>query len=200
MGTVNAMGLYAAPGIAPSPNIVSISATSIADPSKSGTAQITITTPPGSPNAPTITSISPVQGRPGDVITISGTNFGTLLQTVVFSGPDGISIPIFVNQGSPTSLTVQVPLQTVSEPLFVQVPLGGGSFSNSNSVPFVRLPDLRIRAPQIDLGAGESESFQVAFFGTSTPQVVAWTANQGSITSAGTYTAPGSLEDRKSVV
>jgi hypothetical protein len=82
----------------------------------------------------------------------------------------------------------------MSGSLFVQVPVGSGNAMNSNGLRFTRLPDLRIRAPKNDLAAGESVSFQVALFGSSTSQTIVWSTNQGSITSGGTYTAPGSLQ------
>jgi hypothetical protein len=48
VGMINSSGLYTAPGVVPSPNLVLISATSVADPTKSATAQVTITTAPPS--------------------------------------------------------------------------------------------------------------------------------------------------------
>ena len=44
-GTINASGLYTAPANVPNPNIVSIIATSVADPTKSGGAQVVIAPP-----------------------------------------------------------------------------------------------------------------------------------------------------------
>lgn len=194
-GTISSAGLYVAPGAVPVPSTVAISATSVEDQTKSGSAQATITTPVPAPTAPpTITSISPMQGAPGDEIQISGSGLGVLVQTVVFSGPSGLTIPTLVEQGSPTALRVRVPLETASGPVFMRVTDANGNVTNSNSLPFTRLPDLRIRAPQNDLAAGESESFKVVFFGTSTPEAIVWSAQQGSISSDGTYIAPSSLQ------
>jgi hypothetical protein len=55
-GTINTSGLYTAPSFAPSPNMVSISATSVADATKSGMAQATIT---GIAAGPISVSVSP---------------------------------------------------------------------------------------------------------------------------------------------
>jgi hypothetical protein len=192
VGTISAAGLYTAPAAVPSPSTLTISATSTEDTTMSGQAQVTVTAPIST--TPSITSISPAQGAPGDVIQISGANLGYPTQTVVFSGPNGIGIPVTVSQGSPTSLSVRVPLETISGPVFAEVPQPSGSPLTTNGLPFTRLPDLRIRAPQKDLGAGETESLNVVVFGSSTPQTIVWSANSGSITSSGTYTAPGSLQ------
>ncbi|HVW96143.1 MAG TPA: FG-GAP-like repeat-containing protein, partial [Mucilaginibacter sp.] len=55
---------------------------------------------------PTITSFSPASGKPGDVITITGTNFGaTLSDNIVFFGATKAAI----SAASATSLTVTVP-------------------------------------------------------------------------------------------
>jgi hypothetical protein len=104
---------------------VAIMATTVATPTQSGTASVSLA------GMPTITSISPPQGGPGDQIQIIGIDFGYLVQTVVFSGPGGLSIAIPVSQGSPGSLTVSVPLQAATGPLFVQVPGANGTATNS---------------------------------------------------------------------
>jgi hypothetical protein len=43
VGTISASGLYRAPGTVPSPAVVTVSATSAADPSKSASAPVTVT-------------------------------------------------------------------------------------------------------------------------------------------------------------
>ena len=48
VGTISTTGLYTAPAAVPSPDVVTIKATSVADPSKSGSATVTITASPGS--------------------------------------------------------------------------------------------------------------------------------------------------------
>jgi len=47
VGTISASGLYTAPAAVPSPDTVTVKATSVADPSKSASATVTITAPPG---------------------------------------------------------------------------------------------------------------------------------------------------------
>jgi hypothetical protein len=126
-------------------------------------------------------------------LTVTGENFGTLVQTVVFSGNNGLPIATFVDAGAETSLTVKVPLEALSGSLIVQVPSATGSTLSSNPVQFTRLPDLRIRAGQRDLGAGEGTTFQAVTFGDPVPQTVVWSADQGSISPSGEYLAPSTV-------
>jgi hypothetical protein len=188
VGTITTSGIYTAPSNIPTLTSVSVMATTVATPTVSGTASVLLA------GMPTITSISPTQGAPGDEIQISGIDFGFLVQTVAFSGPNGLSIAQPVSQGSPTSLTVQVPLQAATGPLFIQVPSADGNITNSNSLPFTRVPDLRIRAAKKDLGVGEGETLEMTAFGSSATQTIVWSADQGSITNNGAYFAPASIQ------
>src|SRR5437773_761017 len=48
VGTISTTGVYTAPATVPSPAIVTVTAVSVADPTRSGSAQVTITAPPPS--------------------------------------------------------------------------------------------------------------------------------------------------------
>ena len=52
VGTISATGLYTAPPVAPTPNVVTVKATSTVESSKFGTAQATIQQPTPSPRTP----------------------------------------------------------------------------------------------------------------------------------------------------
>src|SRR5215472_3295724 len=143
--------------------------------------------------APTITSLSPHSGAPGDQIQITGTNLGYFVLNVVFTGPNGTQISTTVAP-SPTILTLQVPRLAATGPVFVLVPDGQGGFNQTNTLNFTRAPGLRIRASKRDISAGERDDLLVAFFGTASPQVVQWSADVGAIDAGGHYTAPGSLQ------
>ena len=54
LGTIDASGLYAAPAIPPSPNTVTVKATSAADPTRTASASVAVVNP-----APLLSSISP---------------------------------------------------------------------------------------------------------------------------------------------
>ena len=74
---------------------------------------LTLTTP-----APTVTSISPVSGKVGDAVTITGTNFSTTpaSNVVWFGGAEAT-----VTSASATSLTATVPVGAILEPVAVTV-------------------------------------------------------------------------------
>ncbi len=65
---------------------------------------------------PTITSITPSKGKPGDVVTISGTNFNAAISNNIVSFG---SIKAVVNAASATSLTVTVPSGITFAPISV---------------------------------------------------------------------------------
>jgi DNA-binding beta-propeller fold protein YncE len=80
LGTITPAGLYTAPGA--SPGVVTVTATSTADPTQSGTAQVSIS----SGGAPTLTSVDPGVAAQGSVqqdVYLTGTNFESTSQVVV---------------------------------------------------------------------------------------------------------------------
>jgi hypothetical protein len=140
---------------------------------------------------PSITSLSPQPATAGDTLTITGQNLGPIL-TAVFSDAVGGQIPAASTVVNSTTATVTVPQGSVTGNFFVQLAQGTLTPTQSNTVQFQRLARLRIRAPQNDVGAGESIEFNYALMGDATPQSVTFTADQGSF-SATTYTAPSSV-------
>jgi hypothetical protein len=71
LGTIDSSGKYTAPATLPSPNILTIKATSSADTSKSSTSSVTLMNP-----TPVLTGISPASTNLGNFsLTITGSNF-----------------------------------------------------------------------------------------------------------------------------
>jgi hypothetical protein len=71
LGTIDSNGNYTAPAVLPSPNSVSVTATSAADATKSGSASVTLWNP-----TPTLSGISPASTNLGSfTLTVNGTNF-----------------------------------------------------------------------------------------------------------------------------
>jgi hypothetical protein len=71
LGTIDSNGNYSAPTTLPSPNSVSVTATSGADPTKSSSASVTLWNP-----TPTLSGISPASTNLGSfTITVTGSNF-----------------------------------------------------------------------------------------------------------------------------
>jgi hypothetical protein len=138
-GSISTSGLYSAPGSAPSPNAISVVATSAADPTKSASATVAIL------SGPTIEVLLPSSATAGAVegfpLAVQGTSF--------VAGSGSAASAILIN-GTPRSTTCASTLActTVLNPsdvaatgtLTVQVQDPGASAALSNSVPFVIVP------------------------------------------------------------
>ena len=138
-GSVDATGLYSAPTAAPSPNVISIVATSQADSTKSATGTIALT------SGPLIDVILPSSVLAGAVIsfplTVQGMNFvagsGSSASVILLNGTArGTSCPAATSCS--TALN-PVDVQTAGT-LTVQVQNPGAPGALSNPVPFVIAP------------------------------------------------------------
>ncbi|HKV64028.1 MAG TPA: IPT/TIG domain-containing protein [Candidatus Acidoferrum sp.] len=111
---------YIAPSSVPNPPIVTVTATSIVDPTKSATSTITV-----APAAPSITSINPIAGPINTLVTISGANLGSAqgLSTVTFNGVAATTVTSWSNTG----ITAAVPASATTGNVVVTV---GGTASN----------------------------------------------------------------------
>jgi len=106
VGTVSVAGLYTAPGAPPSPNAVSITATSAADSTQSAAVTVTVVNP-----APVLYSVSPdavTAGTGDEAVTLTGANLTA--QSVVYSNSTALAT-VF---GSTTGLTATLPAALVS--------------------------------------------------------------------------------------
>jgi hypothetical protein len=179
-GSINSSGLYTATASQTPDTVTAWNGYG----SGSTTAQIVGLTP-------AITSISPQPATAGDQLTITGQNLNFIL-TAEFPDAIGGTIPVISSSADGSSATVTVPQGSVTGSFYVQVQQGGLAPMQSNSVQFQRLARLRIRAPQNDIGAGESVAFQYALLGDSSPQTVTFIADEGTF-SGSTYVAPASV-------
>ena len=155
-GSVTASGVYTAPSAAPSPNAISIIATSEADPTKFASATISIS------SGPAIEAILPSSTMAGDVeafpLAVRGVNF------VAGSGSSASAILINgtargTNCSSATSCaTVLNPTDVQSAgTLTVQVQNPGTPGALSNPVPFVIVP-FDVSEGTISLSSGTPEA------------------------------------------
>ena len=182
-------GQYTAPAALPNPASITITATSVQDPTKFGSSTATIMA------AVVLNSITPSSASAGEVITVDATFNGNVIETpqVVFSGKNGTSLSMPL-QIALNSLTVQVPFGATSGPININIPpQPGGAITvvlTSNSIQFTRLPNLRVHASQKDLSSGETLQLDWRLLGASTPNVVKWTGDSGSVSSQGVFQAP----------
>ncbi len=155
-GSVSASGAYTAPSAAPSPNAISVIATSEADPTKFASATVAIS------GGPAIEAILPSSTMAGDVeafpLVVRGVNFvagsGSSASAILISG-----VARGTNCSSATSCaTVLNPTDVQSaSTLTVQVQNPGTPAALSNPVPFVIVP-FDVSTDTISLSSGTPEA------------------------------------------
>jgi len=138
-GAISATGLYTAPTTAPSPNTISVSATSAADPTKSATATVVIA------SGPTIESLLPSSVMAGAV-----ESFPLEVNGVGFVAGSGTGASVILLNGTPRATTCSsasmctmalnpADVQAAGTST-VQVQNPGNPGTLSNPVPFVVAP------------------------------------------------------------
>ncbi|MBI1821017.1 MAG: IPT/TIG domain-containing protein [Nitrospirae bacterium] len=80
---------------------------------------------------PTITGFTPTSGTVGTVVTITGSNFATVVSNdkVYFNGT-----PAIITSGNATQITTSVPLGTTTGPIFLTTPLGSTTSATSFTI------------------------------------------------------------------
>lgn len=138
-GSVSATGIYSAPTAAPSPNAISVVATSVADPTKSAAATVALT------NGPVIEKLLPSSVMAGAVA-----SFPLAVQGMNFVAGSGTSASTILLNGAPRSTTCATATACVTSlnpadvqtaaTLTLQVQNPGSPAPLSNPVPFVIVP------------------------------------------------------------
>lgn len=180
-GTISPSGLYTPPNNLTAVTSFNVNATSVLDPNATVVGSIAVFPPP------VLTGISPSAANAGDTVALQSNNFGPAFFTAQFTGPNH-TIVQSVGGGQ-----VVVPHSAVSGPVTVIEQFPGFAPITTNSVPFTRIPRLRIRAGSRDLSAGESTQMQFRISGDSSAQTINWSADLGSIDATGLYQTPGSV-------
>jgi hypothetical protein len=131
-GTVSASGLYTAPSALPSPNTVSVTATSVADPTQSGSATVTIENP-----VPVLNSVSPTSIPVGNfTLQVTGSSFVTGAQVII--GTTALSTT-FVSSSQLTATGVATTAQVGTEAVKVTNPNPGSASSSAINVSVVNV-------------------------------------------------------------
>ncbi|MBI3405537.1 MAG: DUF4091 domain-containing protein, partial [Acidobacteria bacterium] len=198
IGTINAAGLYSSPAIVPTPNTVTITATSQADPTKSSSTTLTISAGVVvSVTPPSVTLTNNPQGSQLFVATVSGTANTAVNWSLSGAGCAGATCGTITPGGLytapalvPVPGTVTVTATSVADP----TKTGTASVTLNATITVSVLPN----APTIALSA--SQPFAATVVGSANT-AVNWSvdgipggnAAVGTINAAGTYTAPSSL-------
>jgi hypothetical protein len=192
-GTISSTGLYTAPSSVPSSPAVTIHAVSVADPSQSGTATVTIVSVAQLSISPTAPQVKP-QGQVQ--FTASGPQSGVVVWSISGSGCSGISC------GSINSTGLYTAPATAPSPNVVTVTataLSNGSIKGSTPVTIVAPNNIIVTvspsSPSLNVGA--KQQFTATVTGSSNTAVT-WGLSGigcvgstcGTITAGGLYTAP----------
>ena len=202
VGTISASGLYTAPATVPSPSTVAVTAVSVADPTRSGSAQVSITAPPlpvsvsvtpptanvqtGSTRAFTATVINTTNTQVTwqvNGITGGNTTVGTISTAGLYTAPATVPSPSTVTV---TALSVADPTRSGSAQVTITAPPPPVTVTVAPATTTVQ--------------TGGSQAFTVTVTNT-TNTAVTWQVNGvaggnttvGTISAAGIYTAPATV-------
>ncbi|HLJ48142.1 MAG TPA: hypothetical protein VKU01_19140 [Bryobacteraceae bacterium] len=171
-GTITTGGLFTAGSTAGS---FTVTATSVADPTKSGSASVTITP------APISVAVSPTSAslQPGQTKQFSATVTGTSNTAVTWTATGGtISTSGLFTAGS-TAGSFTVTATSVADP----------TKSGSASVTITAAPvSVTVSPTSASLQPGQTKQFSATVTGTSNTAVT-WTATGGTVSTTGLYTA-----------
>jgi uncharacterized protein (DUF1800 family)/plastocyanin len=195
LGTISTTGLYKAPAALPTPNSVSIEATSASDKTLSGKVMAMLENP-----VPTVTAVSPAAVPVGNfTLTITGSKFVNGAK-VMFAGQ-----ALTTKFVSATQLTATGTTTSAQNGTSVQVSVVNpdpGSITSSTMMVKIGSSGIlvRISPSGAQLRPGETVQFKATITGTTNLNVV-WKVNGapggnatvGTISTTGLYTAPAGL-------
>ncbi len=195
-GTISSSGLYTAPATAPSPNQVTVTATSVADTSKSGKALVTITGPVAVSISPASVQVTLSKTQQFSA-TVTGTTNTAVNWSVTGPGCSGASCGAVSSTGLYTAPFV------VPNPAQVFVTATAAADPTKSSTASVTLvPPIAVTISPVTetLTTGAQAHFVATVTGTASTSVT-WSVSGsgcsgsacGKITSTGLYTAPSSV-------
>ncbi len=196
VGTIIGNGNYSAPLGLPTPNNITVTATSIADSTQSGNAAITLQNP-----APVLTSVNPPSVTVAAfTLTLTGTGF--VNGAVVNFGSTALATT-FVSSTELTAIGTATASQAGNVPVTVTNPNPGSATSNSIPV-LVSVPNSNIKVTvsptSVALVTDGTQLFTATVVGT-TNTAVTWSVNGemggdvtiGTIDKNGNYFAPDNI-------
>ena len=149
VGTISATGLYTGPSVVPSSNTVTVTATSVADTTKSASAAVSIT---AASSELQISSLSETTANPFDSLTITGAGFsqGTLAISVLFipeNGDPSVMIPVSASDSTIVQVMVPTFIGLASGPFTAEiVDVQVVEFSDSTTYLSNRITGLHVNA------------------------------------------------------
>jgi hypothetical protein len=205
VGTVSSLGVYTAPAVVPTPAVVTVTAVSVADPTQSGAALLTITAAP----APVSVSVAPgtasLQTGGSQAFTATVANTTNTAVTWQVNGTVGgnSTVGTISSAGAytapaavPSPATVTVTAVSVADP----TKSGAAQVTLSAAPPPPPPVSVSVAPATASLQTGGSQAFTTTVANT-TNTAVTWQVNGvvggnstvGTISSSGAYTAPAAV-------
>ena len=191
VGMIAAGGLYLAPSTVPNPATVNVQATSVASPTSTGSAAVTILPPPS------ISSVSPSPVTVGSfTLTVNGAGF--IAGSVVSFG--GTPLSTTFNSAAKLTASGNAAAPVSNVPVLVNTPDGG--VSNTVTVNVVSAPAISVTISPTSATVRFNRTKQfTATVQNSSNQSVTWKVNGvtggnstvGTISTSGLYRAPASV-------
>jgi Fe-S cluster assembly iron-binding protein IscA len=200
-GTISGGGLYTAPANAPSPATLRVTVTSVADPTKSASANITVVVATAilMSISPATASV-PTAGNESFTATVSGTQNTAVAWSLTGAGCSGAACgtlatssltAVYTAPGvAPTPPSVSVMASSMAEP----------GKTASAIVTIVPVVSVTVTPATVSLATGATQQFSASIVGSSNTAVM-WSvqgtgcsgAACGTISGAGLYTAPSAV-------
>lgn len=199
-GTISGSGLYVAPATLPVPPFVTVTATSVADPTESASAGITLTGNMGITITPTTAQV-PEQQTLQFSATVTGSVNTGVLWSVSGSGCEGSGCGTISTNGLYTAPDTIPGLVTVTA-----TSAANHAISASASITIVSPVLVTVLPASVIVAVDTQQTFVATVTGSDNPAVT-WSVSGsgcsgnacGTITSAGVYTAPLTLPSSATV-
>jgi hypothetical protein len=195
-GAISAAGLYTAPAALPNPAQILVIATSAADPTKSSSASVTIVPPVGVTISPTTAKVTTGSNQQF-IATVNGTSNNSVTWSVSGAGCSGAACGVITSTGSYTApASVPTPAQVTVK---VSSTADSSKFATA-TVTIVPPVVVKVSPATAELVAGGHQQFSATVTGATNTAVTWSVAGKGctgsacgTITSAGLYSAPGTV-------
>ncbi len=200
-GTISTTGLYTAPSVLPVPPFATITATSQADPSKSGSASVQVVQKVGVTISPASAQV--VEGQTKQfTAAVTGTTDTAVTWTVSGTGCSGSGCGSISSSGLYTA-----PESIPSKVVITATSVADDSESATAAVTILAPVVVTLSPTSAIVAVGAQQTFQVNVAGT-TNKAVSWSVSGsgcsgsacGTISSAGVYTAPPGLPSTATVI
>jgi uncharacterized protein (DUF1800 family) len=197
-GSISASGVYTPPAVVPVHNVISIVATSVADPTKSSVTAVTILNP-----VPVVSSVSTTPGYHSTfLVNVKGSNF--LPSSVILYG--GYGVPTTYVSSTNLQFTLSSPPAAGTiVPLSVATPSPGKTVSANYSFAVPATVAVSVTGPTQST-VSTAAQFTAAVTGT-TNQSVTWSVsgasaseNYGTISASGLYMPPATVPAHNGIV